>query len=39
MPALLVAAAARPGPRWAAPALGALLLALDLALRLRWEVG
>ena len=39
MPALLVAAAARPGPRWAAPVLGALLLALDLALRLRWEVG
>jgi hypothetical protein len=39
MPLLLVPAAARLGNRWRAPALGALLVLLCLALRLRWEVG
>jgi hypothetical protein len=39
MPLLLVPAADRVGPRWRAPALGALLALLCLVLRVRWDVG
>jgi hypothetical protein len=39
MPALLVAAEPRARSRWGAPLLGALLLALCVVLRLRWQVG
>jgi hypothetical protein len=39
MPLLLIPAAERVGTRWRAPAVGALLVLLSVAFRVRWDLG